>query len=184
MGGVGSGRWYRLDKKQALEEIHNVDVRFLKRKGYLMPGVSGVLSWNCGGIKTGRVNFKMFSDRIELSYRIRAFNEEWNSRVDSIYFDTTNCHFGGERLWLLCPKCDKRVVAVYGLTKGFLCRKCYGLTYSSQSEGGFDRVLRKLRKLELVLGDVDNKPKGMHWKTFYPLSEEYRELESLLDGYL
>jgi hypothetical protein len=38
MGGVGSGNWYRLDKKTTTGECHSVDVRYLHREGLLKPG--------------------------------------------------------------------------------------------------------------------------------------------------
>jgi hypothetical protein len=31
MGGVGSGNWYRFDKKTTAGECHSVDVRYLHR---------------------------------------------------------------------------------------------------------------------------------------------------------
>ncbi len=33
MGGVGSGNWYRFDKKATTAECHSVDVRYLHREG-------------------------------------------------------------------------------------------------------------------------------------------------------
>jgi hypothetical protein len=38
MGGVGSGNWYRFDKKTTTSECHSVDVRYLHREGLLTPG--------------------------------------------------------------------------------------------------------------------------------------------------
>ncbi len=32
MGGIGSGNWYRFDKKTTTGECHSVDVRYLHRK--------------------------------------------------------------------------------------------------------------------------------------------------------
>ncbi|WXG55377.1 MAG: hypothetical protein ROD09_11150 [Candidatus Sedimenticola sp. (ex Thyasira tokunagai)] len=48
MGGLGSGNWYRWDKKTTAEEVHRVDIRYLKKQGYLTPGYMGWLSWSCG----------------------------------------------------------------------------------------------------------------------------------------
>jgi hypothetical protein len=38
MSGVGSGNWYRFDKKTTTGECHSVDVRYLHREGLLKPG--------------------------------------------------------------------------------------------------------------------------------------------------
>jgi hypothetical protein len=38
MGGVGSGNWYRSDKKTTTGECHSMDVRYLHREDLLKPG--------------------------------------------------------------------------------------------------------------------------------------------------
>jgi hypothetical protein len=35
MGGVGSGSWYRLDKKTTTDKCKSIDVRYLHRNGLL-----------------------------------------------------------------------------------------------------------------------------------------------------
>ena len=49
MGGVGSGSWYRWDSKTTTESQHRVDIRWLKKQGYLQVGKFGCLSWSRGG---------------------------------------------------------------------------------------------------------------------------------------
>lgn len=48
-----------------------------------------------------------------------------------IKFTITACHFGGQRYWLLCPNCNKRVGTLYKKPMGdlLLCRKCQNLSY-------------------------------------------------------
>jgi hypothetical protein len=38
MGGIGSGSWYRFNKKTTTDECHSIDVRHLHRNGLLRPG--------------------------------------------------------------------------------------------------------------------------------------------------
>jgi len=38
MGGLGSGDWYRFNKKTTTGECQRVDVRYLHREGLLTPG--------------------------------------------------------------------------------------------------------------------------------------------------
>jgi hypothetical protein len=38
MGGVGSGSWYRFNKKTTTGECQTIDVRHLHRNGLLRPG--------------------------------------------------------------------------------------------------------------------------------------------------
>ena len=46
MGGVGSGNWYRFDKKATTGECHSLDVRYLHREGLLTPGRWFSLRWS------------------------------------------------------------------------------------------------------------------------------------------
>ncbi len=46
MGGVGSGNWYRFDKKTTVEECRSLDVRKLHREGLIKPGYGFSWSWS------------------------------------------------------------------------------------------------------------------------------------------
>lgn len=185
MGGMGSGRWYRWDKQTTLEEVHNVDVRFLKKQGYLKAGVSGSLSWSCGGEPTGNIRFQTSSDSIKLIYKTRPRNGEWTDYIDIIKFDRTPCNYGNDRTWLLCPHCGKRVTSVYGLNSGFLCRHCYDLPYASQRENRFERMIRKRQKISKRIDCGSGyyaKPKGMHWSTYSKLVEQEKKNNVAIDN--
>ena len=47
--------------------------------------------------------------------------------------DSTPCHFGNSRPWILCPGCERRVRVIYRPPSRyrFLCRHCHDLTYKS-----------------------------------------------------
>lgn len=135
MDGIGSGSNYRwATSTTKTEETHRVDIRFLKKQGFLRPGTGGSLSWNRGGDPTGNIHFQTHDDSIHLIYK-RSYGEDWEQKHERIAFDWTPCNYGGTRQWLICPHCSKRVAIVYGPGSGFLCRHCYDLSYSSQSEG-------------------------------------------------
>jgi hypothetical protein len=55
MGGVGSGNWYRFDKKSTTGECHSVDVRYLYRESLLTPGHWFSLRWSRAGRETGSI---------------------------------------------------------------------------------------------------------------------------------
>lgn len=55
MGGVGSGNWYRFDKKTTTDECHGVDVRYLYRHDLLKPGGRFSLRWSRAGRETGSI---------------------------------------------------------------------------------------------------------------------------------
>ena len=173
MGGYGSGRWCSQGSKTTTESQHRIDIRWLKKQGFLQPGAAGSLSWSRGGTQTGSIGYRMEVGKMILRYRY-SFNKGKPERVEqSITLDQTPCHYGGQRQWFLCPKCRRRVAVLYGTGKYFFCRLCCGLAYTCQQEGKIDRLIRKARKIRQRLEadsnlfmPIWNKPKNMHWKTF------------------
>lgn len=185
MGGVGSGTWYRWDKQSTIEETKRVDIRYMRHSGLLKPGYTGSLSWSRGGKPTGNINFICLQDYLQLHFRYRFGNEgDWQSVEQKITFDRTPCHYGGERLWFLCPRCDRRVEVLCSDGPLFLCRHCYKLPYRSQNESKLDRVITRKHELgERIFefyecGEGWGKKKGVHWKTFERLHAEYQQLET------
>ena len=175
MGGFGSGNRSSWGCKTKVEHVNKIDISYLKRTGRLEPGVSGLLSWTNGRELCGSIKFSTQQDKIILSYRARTNGMDWQEISETVYFDISECHFGGYRKWFSCPSCAKRVGILHGAGTHFLCRHCHNLTYSSQSEELSARMFRKARKIRDRLGasrDITMpiyKPKGMHWKTFNKL---------------
>lgn len=179
MGGRGSGRGYRWDKKSTTESQHSIDIRWLKKHKYLRPGSAGSLSWSNRGKQTGSIAYKMEADRMILNYRNRPRGGEWEDVEQAISFDRTPCNYGGHRKWFLCLRCQRRVAVLYGAGKYFLCRHCHGLIYVSQQEGRLFRLMTKAQNIHMRLGGdgcLDGyflvKPKNMHWKTYRRLYEK------------
>ena len=186
MGGFGSGSWYRFNTKTTTESQHRIDVRVLKKWGYLDGSMYfRSWSWSRCGEQTGSINYRVDSERMVLSYRHRVCGGAWESVEQTIYFDRTPCHYGGHRFWFLCPRCSRRVAVLYAAGKYFYCRHCYGLTYASQQERLGDRMIRKARNIRKQM-DPDNtvfdlfpfKPKGMHQKTWDRIRWQIEILES------
>mgnify|MGYP001828587017 FL=1 len=187
MGGPGSGNWCRWSSKGTTEACNRIDIRYLKKQGSLAPGTIGTLSWSCGDEQTGSIRYLTCHDRIELIYRSREHDGEWEDVEYPVYFDETACNYGGTRKWFLCPNqsCSRRVAVLYGVGKYFVCRHCHNLAYSSQSENEALRAARKGRKIVEKLGGdpysdfLPDKPKGMHWKTYNRLIREAEYYENL-----
>jgi len=179
MGGSNSGSWYRWNKKMTVEECRRLDIRYLKKIGHLHSGCSGVLNFSRGGESTGCISYQIYEGRLELSFRIREHGEEWEDIKQSIRITETPCNFGGVRKWLECPNCERRVTTLCQGHKYYFCRRCYNLTYSSCREHKIERITRKLNKIKMKLGASPNsewfpeKPKGMHWRTYDKLYNEY-----------
>ena len=146
----------------------------------------GFLSWSRRNEQTGLIGFRMETDRMVLNYRHRPRGGEWENVEQVVSFDRTPCNYGGHRTWFLCPRCWKRVAVLYGAGKYFFCRHCYSLTYSSQQESKADRLMRKARKIRERMGGVaslidpfPDKPKNMHWKTYWRLRERSEHANNL-----
>lgn len=195
MGGSGSGTWYRWNKKTYAEEVKKIDMRYLKKQGLLKAGYSGSLTWTTNGEPSGDIRYVMWENEMRLLYKFRQNGGEWESVDETISFNETPCQFGGFRKWFTCPSCKKRVGILYGLSKNFRCRSCYGLAYESQSEGQLDRLTRKARKIRHKL-DIDSdwwspdclsdpifmRPSGMHQKTYERLKQAENRLQDGIES--
>lgn len=192
MGGVGSGNWYRFDKKTTTGDCHDVDVRYLNRHGLLKPGGWFSLRWSRGERETGSIGGSVEGtekpERVILRYRSRSEpSSEWEDVREPVHLTWTGCNFGGERPWFVCPGagCGRRVAILYGPGRYFLCRHCCDLTYESQRENAMYRALHKAQAIRERLGGSANmtepfpeRPKGMHWKTYERLWWEHHEAET------
>jgi len=182
MGGIGSGRWYR-SGRSTTDQTKSISISYMTRTGGLKTGDAGTLSWRVGEQSIGAISYHCHQDHLQLRYRHKRGQESWQPIQQAIPFDRTPCQFGGQRLWFLCPHCNRRVSKVYGLQELFLCRHCYRLPYSSQNQGRLDRLMSEKHKLGARIfdsyehGEGWGKKKGIHWKTYYRLHRRYRELD-------
>lgn len=183
---MGRGQWFRWNSKTTTDSQHSVDIRWLRRQGYLRPGVTGSLTWSRCGEKTGSIRYSIEQGSITLYYNHRENGGEWQPIQEQILLDATPCHYGGSRQWFLCPHCSRRVAVIYGAGKRFLCRHCYGLAYTSQQESLQDRLMRRARKIRARLGGESNlmeafpkKPKRMRWATYWRKRRESIETEEM-----
>jgi mRNA-degrading endonuclease RelE of RelBE toxin-antitoxin system len=181
MGGYGSGSWYRWNVKRKAEESLPVDIRFLKKHGYLDGDNYGALHWSRGGNRYASISFYYDNDRIVLSY---TYNKTEDVRQE-IEVTTTPCNYGGVRKWFICPTCNRRCAVVYSSGRYFECRVCCNLNYTSQCESDMYRLSEKANKLRKRLGAEPGiinslpheKPKHMHMKTYVRLMNEIERLE-------
>ena len=97
----------------------------------------------------------------------------------------TNLHLGGERPWMHCPHCEKRVARLYEGLAGYFCRACVGNPiYASQALSAQSRGHFKACKLRLRLGGIASltaplpeRPRGMHRATYRRLKDRLLKLE-------
>lgn len=184
MGGQGSGRYHYTGARDKTDDYRQLDVRCLQREGLLTPGLSYACQWSHHMIKIASIGIRVELDRIILTYRHRSAGEEWQEKEYFVLIDWTDCNYGGQRAWFLCPMagCGRRVAILYGGSI-FACRRCHRLVYQSQRENMIDRKAGKAEKIRKrlkwqagILNHTGDKPKGMRWKTYWRLHSEHHKL--------
>jgi hypothetical protein len=192
MGGFGSGRPVGFGR-DTVEASRSIDVSRLHREGCLRPGWTGGWQWTRDGDKVASINLRAEADRLYLLYRVRI-GGDWENVAETVRIVRVPCPFGGARAYFICPgvvngiACGRRVAKLHGPGRYFLCRHCYCLAHASQSENGWDRAVRRVRKISRRLGgDLDiaesfpKKPKGMWQRTYNHLTERAFKAEAEAD---
>jgi hypothetical protein len=183
MGGYGSGRQSDLP---STSEAKRVDIRYIRKQGWLYSGARGSLSWTRGGEASGNVAYRIQGDTFTLDYKVREYEDQWEQVVLDVALLTTPCRYGGHRYYFQCPNqhCRRRCEVLYSVGKYFLCRKCCGYLYKSQVCHPLDRIRIAKEKIgDRIFEDYDGgwgerKKKWLHQKTF---DREYRRFQALDD---
>jgi hypothetical protein len=119
-----------------------LDVRFLRRKGFFGEGwvtIGASLKWP-------RI-VRMRIARYRLILDLRGHSTPQNIRVS-----WTRVHLGGERPWVHCPHCERRVGRLYRGLEGYVCCACVGNPpYASQRLSANGRAQYHACKLRLRL---------------------------------
>ena len=98
-------------------------------------GISTIMCWqkyamfNLRPVWNRKEFYCVLADRLEC---MTLFSVRKTSPLE-LRFTSSSPHFGGQRYWLVCPNCNKRVGKLYRprLTDRFECRHCHCLTYTS-----------------------------------------------------
>lgn len=109
---------------------------------------------------------------MSVSYRLtitRGNSTQAHDVSAYVRFTHTFPHYGGRRLWFICPRCGRRCAILY-LGSIVACRNCLRLYYPCSYEGRLDRGWRLHHRWQARI--MDGKPKGMHWQTYHDLSEK------------
>lgn len=181
MGGIGSGRQ---QQNPSTSSFCQLDVRRLQRQGTFNPGAFRACQWAKDGVVVARAFLSMGARSLTIRY------ETWKVCPSDVTITValvrTPCHFGGSRLWFLCPAedCGRRVAILYG-DAGLGCRYCLRPTYPIQMIAPIGRGLAQTQKIRVMLGgSVDMalpfpaRPKGMHQFTYTKLAIQAMRAES------
>jgi hypothetical protein len=119
---------------------------------YLRPGRSFSWSWNRGGEPTGSIGVRVHdAHSLVLQYMIgeEGARRDGSQTIAPAY---TACHYGNQRPWFVCPRCQRRAGLLFMRWGRFACRHCQRVAYSSQAEDVMDRTWRQQSKIEARLG--------------------------------
>lgn len=112
-----------------------------------------------------------------------------------IELSSTHCHYGGSRLWFICPLCGQRKGTLH-FKGGWGCVKCHDLVYSSQQDTKTDAwtwydkaigIARKIDKefwadgFEFMRASYflfPSKPKHMKWSKYEQLKAKFNDYVS------
>jgi len=193
MGGFGSGRPSG-SGRDTVEACRSIDVNRLRKTGCLRPGWQGGWQWTREGERVASINLRAEADRLHFSYRVRIAGGDREDVEETVRIVRVPCRFGGSRPYFICPgiansvACGRRIIKLHGPGRYFLCRHCYCLAHASQSENGWDRAVRRARKIRRRLGSdpeiaepFPKRPKGMWQRTFNQLIERALKAEAEAD---
>jgi hypothetical protein len=168
MGGMGSGR---CSGRATTSNYHQLDVRDWHRHGWLERPFFFCHWWKVEIVASTRSAPAVMC----LYHRSEPARQ---GLPDRVRFEWTSCNYGGSRPWFLCPGCERRVAILY-VGSTLACRHCRQLTYDSQHDSGFRRLVRRSRSIRLKLGGSPSlmapfpeKPNGMHWCTYRRLRDK------------
>jgi len=178
MGGQGSGNRWRSGTKRTVDGSKRIDIRYMNKHGMLKSGHFDWF-WTRNGERMGDVGISVVAGiSITVTYRWNSSsNEEWKSMKQTVLLAHTSCALGGSRPWFICPYCQRRVAVIIVDGPHVACRHCLNLTYTVCNEDHIHRSWRRADKYKSKLGGEDvylyMKPKGMHWKTWKRLRQQY-----------
>ena len=124
-------------------------------------------------------------DRARLNVDAAGFGIGYAVNGQAVYaridFALTFPFYGGRRLWLLCPECQRRSGVLY-LAEKVACRRCLDLIYPCQRETRGGKGLALLHRWRRKVNDGGDKPRYMHLATYLAYKERIldRENASLL----
>lgn len=178
----------RTREKDSTTDYRTLSISTLQRDSRLQPGRSLQWAWWRRGEKVASIGITIESRHsLRLRYQSRSRGGEPIQHDYPVAIGWTPCHLGGERPWLHCPNCSRRVAKLYGGAV-FICRHCMRLNYPSQQTSKRDRAMDRAwtlrHKLGCDAGPLDypaeyiSRPKGMHQKTFARRIEQLSRIEA------
>jgi hypothetical protein len=162
MGGYSSGR-YRTRNRGTVDAALRLDLRVMRRQGFLVPGAvtSGVQRWTrvATGEESGSVGVTVNLAGGDTGSLVVRFNFNGEPRVQEIDLVSAPMRYGGRRYYFRCPKLGHRCEVLPSVGGVFASRQAGRLTYQSQSADQIDRMRDRAHRLEKRLWPGKGKPR-------------------------
>ena len=163
--------------KVKAEHLLRVEIGRWHRGGYLHAGRSFSWRWHRGDEPTGNIGVLVHgADSLTLQYMVGS-DDQRRDGSQTIRLAHTACNYGKSRPWFVCPVCQRRAGVLYLRAARFACRHCQSVAYSSQSEDVMGRMWRVQQKIEIRLGEYQQRPAGMRERTYRTLMHRLSEAE-------
>lgn len=166
--GRGGSRWGagRKPRKIKAETLPSISVTALRKSGLFEEPCMVYFQMRGLGVESGTLEIsEVDRDDLQMGWKFRR-NSSTIEGCQSVNVIRTECHFGGDRRWLQCPRCDRKMGVLFLRLNLFACRRCQQVTYKTQSKDACDRAWTKQRRIEQTLGENNEKPTSMRWTTY------------------
>jgi len=108
-----------------------------------------------------------------------------------VYLAWTDCNYGGQRAWFVCPHCQQRRGVLYFVGTVVRCRECFCFIHRTKRVGFATRaawrsitIRKKLGWEPRYKGERGYKPKWMRWATYDRLIQKLSFYEEKADNRL
>jgi len=135
----------RMFKNKELDYMISLDICGLKRDGFLTSFNWQSIIWRDEQDEiVSKIDACSFVSNtvpyMELKYALKGDYQASEELLSyRVYFSSTECNYGGTRLWFVCPlavmgiRCGRRCRILYLDNGLFGCRFCHNLSYRSQN---------------------------------------------------
>lgn len=163
MGSFSSGR-YRTVNRGCIEDTWRIDIRQLRRDGFVREGTvqSCSTQWSRHGVGTASALLSIDLSNVACGALSIFYLHDGPPVSQTVQIASEPCRYGGHRFHFLCPVTGARVDVLALMGGQFVSRHAARLTYSSQSETKLYRLFRALGKAEARAcgGDGFPRPRG------------------------
>jgi hypothetical protein len=134
MGGLGSGR-LRTINRGATENFPGLDIRRLRRHGYVSSGLRAGGAWRQRGPAgpIGEILFEVNTVDETPGWVTVEFTERGEWKAQRLELATVPCRYGGARYFFVCPLYGRRSEVVYLVEGEWASREAHRLSYACQT---------------------------------------------------